>query len=113
MQCLGFGRPQTAQQNQLPRLLAVRLALDHLKERFGGKHLSATIVYIHRQGGLCSSPMLQLACHILLWSQQHLRLLRAIHIVGLHSRKADELSRAVLPMAPARVQTSGNFMSGP
>ncbi len=41
--------------------------------------------------------MSQLARHLLLWSQKHLRLLRAIHIPGLLNRAADELSRAVLP----------------
>ncbi len=41
--------------------------------------------------------MSQLARHLLLWSQKHLRSLRAIHIPGLLNRAADELSRAALP----------------
>ncbi len=52
--------------------------------------------YINRQGGLCSRRMSQLARH-LLWSQKHLRSLRAIQIPGLLNRAADELSRASLP----------------
>ncbi len=39
----------------------------------------------------------QQARHLLLWSQKHLRSLRAIHIPGLLNRTADELSRAALP----------------
>ncbi len=58
---------------------------------------TATIAYINRQGGLCSCRISQLTRYLLLWSQKHLRLLRAIHIPGLHNRAADELSRAVLP----------------
>ncbi len=41
--------------------------------------------------------MLQLARHLLLWSRKRLRSLRAIHILGLLNRTADELSRAALP----------------
>ncbi len=37
--------------------------------------------------------MLQLARHVLLWSQKHLRSLRAIYILGLLNRAANELSR--------------------
>ncbi len=36
----------------------------------------------------------QLARHILLWSQKHLRSLRAIHIPGVFNQVADQLSRA-------------------
>ncbi len=39
----------------------------------------------------------QLARHLHLWSQKHLRSLRAIHIPGVFNRAADELSRAALP----------------
>ncbi len=39
----------------------------------------------------------QLARHLLLWSQKHLRSLRAIHIPGECNQVADELSRAALP----------------
>ncbi len=46
---------------------------------------------------LRSRRMSQLARHLLLWSQKHLRSLRAIHIPGVLNRAADELSRAALP----------------
>ncbi len=85
-------------------LLAVRLALGRLKGPLHGKHVlirtdnTATVAYINRQGGLCSRRMWQLARHLLLWSQKHLRSLRAIHIPGMLNRAADELSRQpVLP----------------
>ncbi|KAI2656717.1 ORF V: Enzymatic polyprotein [Labeo rohita] len=84
-------------------LLAVRLALILLKGRLRGKHVlvhmdnTATVAYINRQGGLRSRRMSQLARFLLLWSQKHLRSLRAIHIPGLHNHAADELSRAALP----------------
>ncbi len=58
---------------------------------------TATVAYINHLGGLCSSRMSQLARHLLLWSQKHLRSLRAIHIPGVLNRVADELSRAALP----------------
>ncbi len=84
-------------------LLAVRLALGRLKGPLRGKHVlvrtdnTATVAYINRQGGLRSRRMSQLARHLLLWSQKHLRSLRAIHVPGVLNRVADELSRAVLP----------------
>ncbi len=84
-------------------LLAVRLALGRLKGPLRGKHVlvrtdnTATVAYINRQGGLRSRRMSQLAPHLLLWSQKHLRSLRAIHVPGVLNRVADELSRAVLP----------------
>ncbi len=80
-------------------LLAVRLALGRLKGPLHGKHVlirtdnTATVAYINRQGGLRSRRMWQLARHLLLWSQKHLRSLRAIHIPGMLNRAADELSR--------------------
>ncbi len=84
-------------------LLAVRLALSRLRGRLQGKDVlvrtdnTATVAYINRQGGLRSRRMSQLARHLLLWSQKHLRSLRAIHIPGVLNRAADELSRAALP----------------
>ncbi len=84
-------------------LLVVHLALNCLKRRLRGEHVlvrtnsTVTVAYINRQGGLCSRRMLQLARHLLLWSRKHLRSLRAIHILGLLNRTADELSRAALP----------------
>ncbi len=84
-------------------LLAVYLALGRLKGPLRGKHVlvrtdnTATVAYINRQGGLRSRRMSQLARHLLLWSQKHLRSLRAIHVPGVLNRVADELSRAALP----------------
>ncbi len=84
-------------------LLAVRLALSRLRGRLQRKDVlvrtdnTATVAYINRQGGLRSRRMSQLARHLLLWSQKHLRSLHAIHIPGVFNRAADELSRAALP----------------
>ncbi len=84
-------------------LLAVRLALSRLRGRLQRKNIlvrtdnTATVAYINRQGGLRSRRMSQLARHLLLWSQKHLRSLRAIHIPGVFNWAADELSRAALP----------------
>ncbi len=84
-------------------LLAVRLALSRLRGRLQRKDVlvrtdnTATVAYINRQGGLRSRRMSQLARHLLLWSQKHLRSLRAIHIPGVFNRAADELSQAALP----------------
>ncbi len=98
-------------------LLAVRLALSRLRGRLRGKDIlvrtdnAATVAYINRQGGLCSRRMSQLARHLILWSQKHLRSLRAIHIPGVFNQAADELSRAALPgewrLHPQAVQLIG------
>ncbi len=98
-------------------LLAVRLALSRLRGRLRGKDVlvrtdnTATVAYINRQGGLRSRRMSQLARHLLLWSQKHLRSLRAIHIPGVFNQAADELSRAALPgewrLHPQAVQLIG------
>ncbi len=84
-------------------LLAVHLALSRLRGRLQRKDVlvrtdnTATVAYINRQGSLRSRRMSQLARYLLLWSQKHLRSLRAIHIPGVFNRAADELSRAALP----------------
>ncbi len=57
----------------------------------------ATVAYINRQCSLHSRRMSQLACHLLLFSQKHLRSLRVIHIPGVFNQAADKLSRAALP----------------
>ncbi len=78
-------------------LLAVHLALDRLKGLLRGKHVLvrtdniATIAYINHQGGLHSHRMSQLTRHLLLWSQKHLRSLRAMNVPGVLNRVADEL----------------------
>ncbi len=80
-------------------LLAVWLALCRLKTLLHEKHVlvrtdnTATVAYINHQGGLCSRRISQLARHLLLWSQKHLRSLRAVHVPGELNRAADELSR--------------------
>ncbi len=60
---------------------------------------------------LRSGCMSQLACHLLLWSQKHLRLLPAIHIPGVFNQAANDLSRAALPgewrLPPQAVQLIG------
>ncbi|CAM4658889.1 unnamed protein product [Leuciscus chuanchicus] len=67
-------------------LLAVRLALSCLKRQLQGRDVlvrtdnTATVAYINRQGGLRSRRMSQLARHLLLWSQKHMRSLRAIDL---------------------------------
>ncbi len=80
-------------------LLAVWLALRHFKGLLHDKHVlvrtdnTATVAYINHQGGLRSRRLSQLARHLLLWSQKHLRSLRAVHIPGELNRAANELSR--------------------
>ncbi|XDV16580.1 hypothetical protein PO909_016232 [Leuciscus waleckii] len=80
-------------------LLAVCLALHHFWTLLEGKHVlvcsdnTAIVAYITHQGGLRSCRMSQLARHLLLWSQKHLRSRRAIHIPEELNRAADELSR--------------------
>ncbi len=81
------------------KLLAVWLALRHFKTLLHEKHVlvrtdnTGTIAYINHQGGLRSRRMSQLARHLLLWSQKHLRSLHAVHVPGKLNRAADELSR--------------------
>ncbi len=80
-------------------LLAVWLALRRFRTLLHEKHIlvrsdnTATVVYINHQGDLRSRRMSQLARHLLLWSQKHLRSLRAVHVPGELIRAADELSR--------------------
>ncbi len=80
-------------------LLAVWLALRRFRTLLHDKHIlvrsdnTATVAYINHQGGLRSRRMSQLACHLLLWSQKHLRSLRAVHVPGELNLAADELSR--------------------
>ncbi len=80
-------------------LLAVWLALRRFRMLLHEKHIlvrsgnTATVAYINHQGGLRSRRMSQLARHLLLWSQKHLRSLRAVHVPGELNRAADKLSR--------------------
>ncbi len=117
-QCQGYGRvPNCVGISNCLELLVVRLALSRLRGRLRGKDVlvhtdnTATVAYINRQGGFRSRRMSQLARHLLLWSQKHLRSLRAIHIPGVFNQAADELSRAALPgewrLHPQAVQLIG------
>ncbi len=80
-------------------LLAVWLAPRRFRTLLHEKHIlvrsdnTVTVAYINHQGGLRSRRMSQLARHLLLWSQKHLRSLRAVHVPGELNRAADELSR--------------------
>ncbi len=95
-------------------LLAVWLALRRFRTLLHEKHIlvrsdnTATVAYINHQGGLRSRRMSQLARHLLLWSQKHLRSLRAVHVPGELNRAADELSRQ-----HARVQGQGGRGASP
>ncbi len=53
---------------------------------------SARTTLRHQPPGQSTLPS-QLARHLLLWSQKHLRLLRAVHVPGELNRAADKLSR--------------------
>ncbi|KAL0147675.1 hypothetical protein M9458_057010 [Cirrhinus mrigala] len=75
-------------------LLAVFLALRRFRRMLHGEHVLVRTdnIYINHQGGLRSHRMLQLACHLLLWSLMSLKSLRAIHIPGELNRATDALS---------------------
>lgn len=68
-------------------ILAVLLALRRFHLLIQGKHMLirinnlVVVVYINRQGGIGSCCMSQLS-HLFLWSQQHLKSLRATYIPG-------------------------------
>ncbi len=99
----GLDGSPTALAYQLPRAAGSTPGLEPPQRAPSGQDVlvrtdnTATVAYINRQGGLRSRRMSQLARHLLLWSQKHLRSLRAIHIPGVLNRAADELSRAALP----------------
>ena len=88
-------RPQRLWHVNCLELLAVRLTLHRFCALLRGQHVlvrsdnTATVAYINRQGGLRSRRMSQLACHLLILSQKHLRSLRAIYIPGDLNRAAD------------------------
>ncbi len=80
-------------------MLAVFRALKHfltdLRDRHVLVHTDNTVVvfYINHQGGLRSRPLYKLAHQILVWSQDMLLSLRAVHIPGHLNMGADILSR--------------------
>ncbi len=92
--------PPTALAHKLPRVAGSTPGPEPSQEALTGQARTGlyghtvTVAYINRQG---FRRMSQLARHLLLWSQKHLRSLRAIHIPGLLNRAANELSRAALP----------------
>ncbi len=104
-------------------LLAVHLALSRLRGCLQRKDVlvrtdnTATVVYINRQGGLRSRRMSQLTRHHPLWSQKHLRSLRAIHIPGVFNwAVSSSTSRRVETPSPggsADLGTVRNCSGGP
>ncbi len=96
--CGALDRAQLQWHINCLELLAVWLALRRFKTLLHERHVlvrtdnTATVAYINHQGRLCSHYMSQLAHHLLLWTQKHLRSLRAVHVPGKLNRAADELS---------------------
>ncbi|KAL0193290.1 hypothetical protein M9458_011586, partial [Cirrhinus mrigala] len=90
-------------------LLTVLLALRRLWPLIQDKHVlvrmdnTATVAYINRQGGLTSRRMSELARHLLLWSLQHVKSLRAVHILGRLNHAADVFSQQEWRLHPQTV----------
>ncbi|KAI2642471.1 ORF V: Enzymatic polyprotein [Labeo rohita] len=80
-------------------MLAVFWALKHFLPDLIGHHVlvrtdnTAVVYYINHQGGLCSRPLYKLAHQILVWPQDKLLSLRAVHVPGHLNMGADILSR--------------------
>ncbi len=80
-------------------MLAVFRALKHFLPELRDRHVlvrtnnTAVVFYINHQGGLRSHPLYKLVHQILVWSQDKLLLLRAVHIPGYLNMGADILSR--------------------
>ncbi|KAI2662472.1 Retrovirus-related Pol polyprotein from transposon 17.6 [Labeo rohita] len=80
-------------------MLAVFRALKHFLLDLIGHHVlvradnTAVVYYFNHQGGLCSRPLYKLAHQILVWSQDKLLSLRAVHVPGHLNMGADILSR--------------------
>ncbi|KAI2660026.1 ORF V: Enzymatic polyprotein [Labeo rohita] len=80
-------------------MLAVFRALKHLLPDLIGRHVlvrtdnTAVVYYINHQGGLRLRPLYKLAHQILVWSQDKLLSLRAVHVPGHLNMGADILSR--------------------
>ncbi|KAI2657205.1 hypothetical protein H4Q32_021306 [Labeo rohita] len=94
----GHERPLTWHINCL-EMLAVFRALKHFLPDLIGRHVlvrtdnTAVVYYINHQGGLRSRPLYKLAHQILVWSQDKLLSLRAVHVPGHLNMGADILSR--------------------
>ncbi|KAI2651171.1 Transposon Ty3-G Gag-Pol polyprotein [Labeo rohita] len=80
-------------------ILAVFRALKYFLPDLKDRHVlvrtdsTAVVYYINHQGGLRSRPLYKLAHQILVWSQDKLLSLRAVHIPGHLNVGADILSR--------------------
>ncbi|KAI2644504.1 Transposon Ty3-G Gag-Pol polyprotein [Labeo rohita] len=80
-------------------MLAVFRALKYFLPDLKDRHVlvctdsTAVVYYINHQGGLRSRPLYKLAHQILVWSQDKLLSLRAVHIPGHLNVGADILSR--------------------
>ncbi|KAL0198713.1 hypothetical protein M9458_007253, partial [Cirrhinus mrigala] len=80
-------------------MLAVFRALKHFLPDLIGRHVlvrtdnTAVVYYINHQGGLRSRPLYKLAHQILVWSQDKLLSLRAVHVPWHLNVGADILSR--------------------
>ncbi|KAL0155412.1 hypothetical protein M9458_049675, partial [Cirrhinus mrigala] len=80
-------------------MLAVFRALKHFLLDLIGHHVlvrtdnTAVVYYINHQRGLRSRPLYKLAHQILVWSQDKLLSLRAVHVPGHLNMGADILSR--------------------
>ncbi len=80
-------------------MLALFRALKYFLPGMRGHHVlvrtdsTSVVSYINHQGGLHSRPLYKLAHQILVWSQDKLLLLRAVHIPGHLNVGADILSR--------------------
>ncbi len=80
-------------------MLAVFRALKHFLPDLRDRHVlgstdnTAVVFYINHQGGLRSRLLYKLAHRILVWSQDKLLSLRAVHIPGHLNMGADILSR--------------------
>ncbi|KAL0169055.1 hypothetical protein M9458_037277, partial [Cirrhinus mrigala] len=73
-------------------MLAVFRALKYFLPDPRDRHV---VYYINHQRGLCSRPLYNLAHQILVWSQDKLLSLRAVHVPGHLNVGADVLSRQV------------------
>ncbi|KAI2644938.1 ORF V: Enzymatic polyprotein [Labeo rohita] len=80
-------------------MLAVFRALKYFLPDLRDRHVlvrtdnTAVVYYINHQGGLRSRPLYKLAHQILVWSQDKLLSLRAVHVPGYLNVGADVLSR--------------------
>ncbi|KAI2645612.1 hypothetical protein H4Q32_026576 [Labeo rohita] len=80
-------------------MLAVFRALKHFLPDLIGHHVlvrtnnTAVVYYFNNQGGLRSRPLYKLVHQILVWSQDKLLSLRAVHVPGHFNMGADILSR--------------------